>query len=360
MNNQIKYRAGTIPHSKPTLGAEEARAAAEVIASGHIAEGQVVDKFESAFANLLGIEHAVSTGSGTSALHLSLLAMGVGPGDEVILPSYVCSALLNAVNYTGATPILAEIASGTYNLDAADLKKRVSKRTRAIIVPHLFGLAADLESIQALNVPIIEDCAQAVGATYIGRLAGTIGQAAVFSFYATKVITTGEGGMVVCRSAKIADRIRNLKSYDRKENYKIRFNYKMTDIQAAMGLVQLGRLEDFIQRRRAIAETYHSAFSAYNLMLPPVGQGHIYYRYVLGLNCNSTTWIQSMSRLGIACDRPIFLPLHRQLGLQGYPLTDEAWQNSLSIPIYPDLTDEEIDRVIDGIATCAENLCSPP
>ena len=166
--------------------------------------------------------------------------------------------------------------------------------------------------------------------------------------------------MVVCRSTKIADRIRDLKSYDRKENYKIRFNYKMTDIQAAMGLVQLGRLEDFIRRRRAIAEKYHSAFSSKNLMLAPVGQGHIYYRYVLGLTCNSTPWIQAMSRLGIVCDRPIFLPLHRQLGLQGYPLTDKAWQNSLSIPIYPDLTDEEIDRVIDGIATCAENFCSPP
>jgi dTDP-4-amino-4,6-dideoxygalactose transaminase len=134
----------------------------------------------------------------------------------------------------------------------------------------------------------------------------------------------------------------------------------MTDIQAALGLVQLGRLKDFIRRRRTIAEKYRSAFSAYNLMLPPVGQGHIYYRYVVGLNCNSTPWIQAMSRLGIVCDRPIFLPLHRQLGLQGYPLTDEAWQNSLSIPIYPDLTDDEIYRVIDGITTCAGKFCPPP
>jgi len=360
MNNQIKNRADTISHSKPTLGAEEARAVAEVVASGNIAEGQIVDKFEKAFADYLGIEYAVSTGSGTAALHLSLLAMGVGPGDEVILPSYVCSALLNAVNYTGASPILAEIASGTYNLDAADLKKRVSKRTRAIIVPHLFGLAADLESIRALGVPVIEDCAQAAGTTYDGRFAGTIGQAAVFSFYATKVITTGEGGMVVCRSTKIADRIRDLKSYDRKEDYKIRFNYKMTDIQAAMGLVQLAKLEDFIRRRKTIAEKYRKAFSAYNLMLPPVGQGHIYYRYVLGLKCDPTPWIQAMSRLGIVCDRPIFLPLHRHLGLQGYPLTDEAWQKSLSIPIYPDLTVEKINRVIDGIATCADKFSPPP
>jgi perosamine synthetase len=352
MNNQIKYRAGTIPHSKPTLGREESRAVAEVIESGYIAEGEIANKFERAFAEFIGVEYAMSTGSGTAALHLTLLAMGVGQGDEVILPSYVCSALLNAVNYTGATPILAEISPDTYNLDAADLKKRLSKRTRAIIVPHLFGLAADLESILALNVPIIEDCAQAVGTTYRERLAGTIGQAAVFSFYATKVMTTGEGGMVVSKSRKIADRIRDLKSYDRKENYKIRFNYKMTDIQAALGLVQLGRLEYIIQRRRAIAQKYSSKFSSYDLKLPAAENGHIYFRYVLGLNNNSTPWIQALSQMGIACDRPVHFPLHRFLNLQGYPVTEEAWRNSLSIPIYPRLTNEEISRVADGVGIC--------
>ena len=357
MNNQIKYRAGTIPHSKPMLGTEESRAVAEVIESGYIAEGEIVKKFERAFAEFLGVEYAVSTGSGTSALHLSLLAMGVGLGDEVILPSYVCSALLNAVNYTGATPVLADIAPDTYNLDAADLKKRLRKRTRAIIVPHLFGLAADLESILALDVPLIEDCAQAVGATYGQRLVGTIGQAAVFSFYATKVMTTGEGGMVVSNSRKITDRIRDLKSYDRKENYKLRFNYKMTDIQAALGLVQLGRLEYLIHRRRAIAQKYSRTFDAYDLKLPPAENGHIYFRYVLGLHNNSTPWIQALDQMGIVCDRPVYLPLHRYLNLPGYPATEEAWRNSISIPIYPGLTDEEVDRVADGVTVCRKKFC---
>jgi perosamine synthetase len=355
--NQGKVEKDIIPHSKPTLGTEESRAVAEVIESGYIAEGKIVKKFERAFAEFLGVEYAMSTGSGTSALHLTLLAMGVGPGDEVILPSYVCSALLNAVNYTGATPILAEISPATYNLDAADLKKHLSKRTRAIIVPHLFGLAADLESILALNVPIIEDCAQAVGTVYHRRPVGTFGQAAVFSFYATKVMTTGEGGMVVSNSRKIADRIRDLKSYDRKEYYKIRFNYKMTDIQAALGLVQLGRLEYFIRRRQAIAHKYSSTFSSYDLKLPPAENGHIYFRYVLGLNNNSIPWIQALSQMGIASDRPVHLPLHRYLNLQGYPLTEDAWRNSISIPIYPRLTKEEINRVVDGVTTCHKKFC---
>jgi len=145
----------SIPHSKPTLGEEESRAVSEVIGSGYIAEGEVVGKFEGKFAERFGMDYAIATNSGTSALHLTLLAMGVGPGDEVIFPSYVCSALLNAVNYTGAAPILADIDPDTYNLEAVDVKRRISRSTKAIIVPHLFGLAADLDSLLDLNVPII-------------------------------------------------------------------------------------------------------------------------------------------------------------------------------------------------------------
>jgi len=277
----------------------------------------------------------------------------VGPGDEVIIPSYVCSALLNAVNYTGATPVLADICSGTFNLEAADVKKRISDRTTAIIVPHLFGLAADLDALLALDVPIIEDCAQAVGAEYAQRPAGTFGAAAVFSFYATKVITTGEGGMVVTNSRDIAERIRDLKTYDQKDNYKIRFNYKMTDIQAALGLGQLQRLDAFIRRRKAIAEQYSRSFKALDLDLPPDDVGHIFFRYVLDLNTNSLPWIQSLARQGIGCDRPVYLPLHRQFQNKGCPVSEKAWKNSLSLPIYPSLADEEVTRVIDALTNTA-------
>jgi len=356
MTNQDEVEKSIIPHSKPTLGPEEAKAVSAVIESGRIAAGEQVGRFERAFEKFLGVDYAVSTSSGTSALHLTLLAMDVRPGDEVIMPSYVCSALLNAVNYIGAAPILVEISPDTYNLDAADVKKRLNRRSKAIIVPHLFGLAADMKPILELEVPVIEDCAQAAGAVYRRQPVGAFGQAAVFSFYATKVMTTGEGGMVVSNSSKIAERIRDLTSYDRRKNYKIRFNYKMTDIQAALGLVQLGRLASMIKRRQAIAQKYSSAFSGLDLKLPPSETGHIYFRYVLGLHAESAPWIQALARKGVACERPIHLPLHRHMNLKGYPVTEKAWQNSLSIPIYPLLTDENLQSVIDAVTACYDRF----
>ena len=352
MKHQNKFKNDLIPHSRPTIGPEEAIAVSKVIESGYIAEGKIVNKFERAFAKSLGVDYAMSTNSGTSALHLTLLAMGVGPRDEVIIPSYVCSALLNAVNYAGATPILAEINPDTHNLDAADVNERISNRTKAIIVPHLFGLPADLDSLLKLDVPVIEDCAQSIGATYHQRPVGSFGEAAIFSFYATKVITTAEGGMVITNSRDIAEGIRDLKTYDKREDYKVRFNFKMTDIQAAMGIVQLERLESIIRRRKAIAEEYYSAFSAFDLKLPPADSGHIYFRFVLGLKMDSRPWIQEFARMGIVCDRPIHFPLHRNLKLGGYPVTENVWEQSLSIPIYPTLTDDEINRIIDSVTTC--------
>ncbi len=345
-----------IPHSRPTLGTEEIKAVSEVIASGHIAEGALVKEFEQKFADYLNVKHAVATNSGTSALHLALLALEVGPGDEVIIPSYVCCALLNAVNYAGATAVLADICPITYNLDAADVKKRLSSRTKAIIVPHLFGMAADLDPLLALDVPIIEDCAQAVGAVYNQRPVGTFGVAAIYSFYATKVITTGEGGMVVCSAEDIAERVRDLKTYDQKDDYKIRFNYKMSDIQAALGLSQLQRLNSVLGRRKTIAEQYTRSFKALDLNLPPDDSGHIFFRYVLGLNTNSLPWIQALAREGIGCDRPVYLPLHRQMQRKDCPISEKAWKNSLSIPIYPSLTGEAVTRVINAVLDTASKI----
>lgn len=359
MSVSIKSQISIIPHSRPTLGPDEAKAVSEVIESGYIADGQKVKKFERAFANFLGAEYAMSTNSGTSALHLTLLAMGVGPGDEVIIPSFVCSALLNAVHYTGATPVLADINPDTYNLEVTDIRRRISTCTKAIIVPHLFGLAADMESLLGLDVPIVEDCAQSIGATDHRRPVGLLGMASIFSFYATKVITTGEGGMVATNSRDIAARIRDLKAYDKRKNYKIRFNYKMNDIQAALGIVQLKQLGSIIRRRQKIAERYSCAFNSLRLKLPPTVSGHIYFRYVLGLKMDAKPWIQELARMGITCDRPIHFPLHQSLKLGGYPATEKAWQQSLSIPIYPTLTDEDISRVIESVTRCYERFTAP-
>ena len=347
--NQTNASSDYIPHSRPTLGQEEIDPVAGVIASSQIAQGRVVHEFERTFAQKMNAKYAVSTNSGTAALHLVLLAMGIGEQDEVIIPSYVCTALLNAVKYVGATPVLAEIDPENYNLDPDDVKRQLTKRTKVVIVPHLFGLAAEMEGLLALNVPIIEDCAQAIGSTYRQKCVGTFGEAAIFSFYATKVMTTGEGGMVVSGSKGLIDRVRDLREYDNKDKYKIRYNYKTTDIHAAVGLVQLSRIERFIQRRRAIASSYDEAFESLDLQIPLPEQGHIYFRYVLGLGTDAGPWIRKLKGEGIGCARPVYRPLHMYLNLNGYPQTMNAWQQALSIPIYPSLSNQDIDRVIEKI-----------
>ena len=250
----------------------------------------------------------MATSSGTAALHLILLAMGVGPDDEVIIPSYVCTALLNAVLYVRARPVLAEIDPLTFNIDPDDVQKRLTTRTKAIIVPHMFGLVANLDKLMKLDVPIIEDCAQAVGGTYHKKPLGSIGDAAIFSFYATKVMATGEGGMVTSNSTEILERIRDLKTYDGKEADTVRYNYKMTDVQAALGEVQLTRLEDFIEQRRKIGRHYFKSLNSLNIKLPEENSNHIYYRFVVGLNSDCELLIQKLYRKGIGCARPVFLP----------------------------------------------------
>ncbi len=344
-----------IPHSRPTMGQEEIESVSGVIESAQIAQGEVVQRFEESFAGYMGVRYGVCTSSGTAALHLTLLAMGIGTNDEVIIPSYVCPALLNAIKYVDATPVLAEIDPETYNIDPDNVKERITGRTRVVIVPHMFGLAANIDDLLALDVPIIEDCAQAIGSTYHNGRVGIFGQAAIFSFYATKVMTTGEGGMVVSNSKSLIDRGGDLREYDKKDEYKIRYNYKMTDIHAAVGLGQLARIETFIQQRRSIAQRYFQTFEPLGLKLPSKESGHIYFRYVIGLGADSERWIRILREKGIGCDKPIYLPLHRYLGLKEYPRTDEAWKQSISIPIYPSLSEEDIDRVIEVFKdTCRE------
>jgi dTDP-4-amino-4,6-dideoxygalactose transaminase len=335
-----------IPHSKPTLGEEEAQAAAAAVASCHVAEGPAVAAFERELSARMGAPHAVAVSSGTAALHLALAAMGIGAGDEVVIPSFVCSALLNAVVYTGAVPVLADIDASTLNLDPQDVERRLSRRTRAVILPHMFGLPADLDRFLGLGVPVIEDCAQSIGASRGFRSVGSFGQAAVFSFYATKVIATGEGGMVATASPELAARVVDLKTYDKRDAHATRFNFKFTDIQAAVGRVQLARLNHFIGRRRAIARSYCSAFHGLTARLPPDDPGHIYFRYVLDIGADCTGFIRRATQDGIGCDRPVYMPMHRLLRLDGFPRTERAWRQCVSIPIYPSLTDADVERII--------------
>jgi dTDP-4-amino-4,6-dideoxygalactose transaminase len=240
----------------------------------------------------------------------------------------------------------AETDPLTYNIDPDDVKKRITSRTAAIVVPHMFGLAADLDGLLELNVPIIEDCAQAVGGTCHQKTLGTLGDIAIFSFYATKMLATGEGGMVASRTPEIIARIRDLKAYDGKSADTVRYNYKMTDLQAALGEVQLGRLQEFIRQRRKIAEQYRENFKSLNIKLPVERDEHIYYRFVVGLEADCDGFIQKLAQRAVRCARPVFLPIHRHLKQGGYPVTEKVWKTSLSIPIYPSLDNSEIEQII--------------
>jgi perosamine synthetase len=341
-----------IPHSRPTIDQEEVNAALAVLRTGQLAQGEKVLQFEKALASLIGVGGAVAVSSGTAALHLSLLAMEIGEGDEVVIPSFVCPALLNAVRFVRAVPVLADIDRETFNLDILDLKRRVTGKTKAVIVPHMFGLPADIKGIIALGIPVIEDCAQALGSRYEGAPSGSFGAISVFSFFATKVICTGEGGMIAANDLQLLEKIRDLREYDEKDDHRLRFNYKLTDLQAALGLAQLRKLPALIGRRRAIARQYGEALRQSALPLPacPPDREHIYYRYVIRTK-HLAELLAAGVAAGVAYRRPVFKPLHHYLGIAGYPQTEAAFRESLSLPIYPSLSDTEVKTILHPVGS---------
>lgn len=349
-----------VPHSRPTLDEDHVQAVARVVRSGHLAQGEVTRRFEQELARLVGVRDGVATSSGTAALHLALLALGVGPGDEVVLPSYTCVALLHAVRHVGATPRLVDLEPHGYNLSVAEVRRHLTRRTRAILVPHMFGTPADVAELSGLGVPVVEDIAQSLGAKVDGRPVGSFGTVAVCSFYATKVITTGEGGMLLSDSEVVLRRARDLRDYDGRRHLRPRFNYKMTDLQAALGLCQLRRLPEFLHRRRQLAARYTAHLRSLGLQPPPVPPraAPIYYRYVFPVP-DAATAAASMRRAGVECKPPVFLPLHRYLGQTGFPRTERAHRTALSVPLYPSLTEEEVTQVLEALeATFAPRVRS--
>jgi len=346
--------ATMIPHSRPSIDEEDLRATAEVLRSGQVAQGPYVERFERAMAGFLGLQGGVAASSGTAALELALRALGIGAGDEVIMPSYVCSAPWLATQRVGAEARLVDIDLQTFNIDPVAAGRAVTNKTRAIIVPHLFGLPADLTALERLGIPLIEDCAQTLGVTESGRLVGTVGRLTVCSFYATKLLCTGEGGMVLSNDGTLLDRVRSLREYDGATSLDpSSSNLKLTDLQGALGLSQLGRFPIFQERRCLLAATYREAMSGKAVILPsvPPGRTHGYYRFTIRVPHLRTDpdglfgLIRRLEQEGIHCRKPVFRPLHRYLDQSGFPNSDIADRTTLSIPLYPDLTDDEVMQI---------------
>lgn len=344
-----------IPHSQPWIAQDELQAVADVLRSGRLAQGPCADRFERGLAAFIGRRGGVAVTSGTVALELALRALQIGPGDEVILPSYVCAAPWLAIQHVGAQARLVDIDPDTFNIDPQHVRKAVTGKTRAIIVPHLFGLPADLTELQAIGVPLIEDCAQTLGALERGRQAGSVGTLTVCSFYATKLLCTGEGGMVLSDDEALLERVRALRRYDEDPSLDpTASNYKMTDLQAAIGLCQLHRLPTFLSRRRDIAAAYDRALIGRRGVLPqvPAGRTHVYYRFVIRLAETSPSdevvpaFIARLERAGVHCRRPVFRPLHGYLKMDGYPNSELVYQCAVSIPLYPSLTDEAVAHIL--------------
>lgn len=339
-----------IPHSRPWFSEEDAQAVAAVVRRGQVAGAAEVAAFETEIAAWSGQRDAVAVSSGTAALSLALSALGVGPGDEVVIPTYVCSALYHAVRSVQAKPVLADCAPESFAVSAAALRPHLRPATRAVILPHLFGFPAAAAEVAALGVPLIEDCAMALGATRRGRPVGSFGSLAVFSFYATKLLATGEGGMVTTSSADLAARLRRARAYDEREELEPCFNYKLTDLQAALGRSQLRRYPLFLARRREIAARYAEAFADLAVRLPAASaeSTSCWFRYVLRCRPPLAGLLEAARAAGVGCARPVFRPLHTYLGQpdEAFPEAAALHATALSIPCYPALTDAEVERVI--------------
>jgi perosamine synthetase len=376
-----------IPFHLATVGEEEACAVADVVRSGWLTMGPRTLEFERQFAAYIGVKHAIAVCSGTAALHLALHAVGIGRDDEVIVPTNTFTATGEVVAYFGARPVLADIDPETLNIDPDDVACRITSRTKAIIPVHIAGRPCDMERIQALakghNLHVIEDAAHALPASHRGIPIGALSELTAFSFYATKTLTTGEGGMVTTDDDRLADSIRLMRLHgigrDAWKRYTAEgswfyevlaagFKYNMTDIQAALGIVQLGKCAAMAAARRAIAQRYTTAFEHVDVLQTPTVPPDFepsWHLYILRLHpemmtINRGQFIEALKDRGVGTSVH-FIPLHLHPFYQqayGYragdlPKAELEYQRYLSLPIYPGMSDGDIDYVITVVTEVA-------
>jgi perosamine synthetase len=350
-----------IPISVPLLNEEEKQAILEVIDSRWLAQGPRVAAFERAFAEFCSTQYAIATSSGTTALQTAVLALGIGPGDEVITSPFTFIASANAVLFAGAKPVFVDIDERTYNVNPGLIEAAITPRTKAILPVHLFGHPCDIEAIMAIaarhSLAVIEDACQAHGATVEGRKVGTFG-VGCFSFYPTKNITTAEGGIITTDDAELADRAQLLRNHGQRERYyheTIGYNFRMTEIQAAIGSVQLQKIEHFTAARRANAAYLTPRLEGVITPYEAPGCLHVYHQYVIRVPEGRDELAEHLRRRGIATGIYYPLPVHKQVAYQrlGYadhlPVAEKVSSEVLSLPIHPALTLEDLDRIVEGV-----------
>ncbi len=350
-----------IPISVPLLGEEEKQAVLEVIDSKRLAQGPRVEAFEKAFAELCGVKHAVATSSGTTALQTAVMALNIGPGDEVITTPFTFIASANAVLFAGAKPVFVDIDARTYNIDPCLIEAAITRRTKAILPVHLFGNPCDMQTIMEIaarhNLVVIEDACQAHGATVDGRSVGSFGTGC-FSFYPTKNITTAEGGILTTDDNELADRARLIRSHGQRERYyheTLGFNFRMTEIQAAIGLVQLGKLEQYTAARRSNAAYLSGRLTGVVVPYVAPGCGHVYHQYTIRVPDGRDRLAEVLRQRGIATGVYYPLPVHQQLVYKrlGYtdqlPAAERASKEVLSLPVHPALRQDDLDRIVEGV-----------
>jgi perosamine synthetase len=346
----LTWSPPTVPHSRPWLGEAEAEAAAEVVRSGRLALGPRGAELERRWTELTGTADAACVGSGLAGLRLGLLALGVGPGDEVVVPAYSCVALLNAALALGAEPVLADVLLDDWTLDPASVADRLTTRTRAIVAVNLFGAPARLAALAELGVPVLEDCAHGIGGTSDAGPFGGGGTVSIGSFYPTKLIAGGEGGIVATRDPELLGRVRAARDYGDRLPSGLHLNDKMTDVEAAIVLCQLDRLDEIVARRASRAAAYGEALasleSAGLVVLPRAGTGRLWYRYAVRLTSGSVEDVRTrLAELGVRAEQPVWDLRAAPQWRSGLDATAEAFESVVSLPLYPDLTAEEQERV---------------
>lgn len=358
-----------IPINLPQIGEEEIEAVVKVLRNGPLTNalgaGPAVTQFEKDYARFAGVKHAVAVNTGTAALHSALVAAGVKQGDEVILPSFTFVATAEAVVMAGARPVFADIDPDTYNISPEEVEKNVTKKTRAIVPVDLYGFSADVKPIREIadehGLTVVEDAAQAHGATYDGKTAGVLADAACWSLYASKNITTGEGGMVTTDSDEVAETLRLLRTHGEKAKYAslmLGYNYRMSEIQAAIGIVQLGKLPAFLSRRRANAQRLTKILSkTERLQLPKETKSrqHSWYLYTVRLKegdeAERNKILEELKKKAIGAEAYYVHPVHmmpyyrESFGTCRLPETEKAAKQVFSLPVHPGVTEEQVNYI---------------